>query len=609
MPQEGAAEPGKYRTTRAPYQRDMLNDPLDPTCDEFIWVIASQIGKTACFIIIIQYFMDQVPSAILVVYPTIDSAKAWASEKFTPQVEATPRIRGLLKDPRKRDAKNTQLNKKFPGGNITVTGANSPSGLRQRSKKVVMQDELDAFQDNAEGDPVEQADKRAETFHDAVKGKATTPTISGISRSEPLFEASDKQRFFVPCWKCGHMQWLKWKQLKWPDGPKEAFYECESEPCRAHWTDQQRIAAICDPRAEWRATNPASLVRGRHLSGLYQLIGKKKAFKNFLHQFASNHLKAVGKGRAALMVWTNTFLAEWWQEDIAQRIPAHELAKRAEDYTPETLPAGVVVVTAGIDLQSDRAEITFEGWGDGYENWKIQHIVLPGDPTSDGLYQQIDAQLLRKFKRADGQELAVTTACFDSAWKSDYVYDFCRTRFARRIYATKGSNIAAQPIASALLRTGRRQNPYFRLGTDTAKATIYGRLKQMEGPGAIHFPKDPTEKLGFTDNYYTGLVCEELRRKWHKGKETFAWYKPDGARNEPLDCAVQNLAAVTILNPAFDVLGRSLAPKVKDYTLRSEAPTIEEPKQDEPTPTSKPAQPARRPMKPRQNFVNGWRKW
>src|SRR5262245_38793025 len=52
----GNAEPGKYRCDRLPYQRDMLDDAVDPEAIESIWVIASQLGKTQALTNIIGYF-------------------------------------------------------------------------------------------------------------------------------------------------------------------------------------------------------------------------------------------------------------------------------------------------------------------------------------------------------------------------------------------------------------------------------------------------------------------------------------------------------------------------------------------------------------------------
>lgn len=570
LPREGNAEPGKYRITRVPYQREMLDDAIDPDIEEFVWVIASQMGKTLCIIIICEYFIEVAPTSILVVYPTLDSAKAWEGEKFTPTIKETPTIAGLIKDARSRDSGNTKLSKKFPGGNISMAGANSPSGLRQRSKRVIILDEIDAFEDNKEGDPCKQADKRAETFHNAVKLKSSTPTIAGISRVWKFFEATDKQYRFCPCPRCGHFQTLKWSQVQWEKGKTEdAWYRCENNLCDAKLTDQERIEMV--KRGEWRATAVSKRKRGRHMNGIYRIMGKKTAFKTYLHEFVEGFLEAQAGGRKTLMVWTNTFLAECFNED-AERLVGHEIAKRAVKY-PAEAPQGVLVVTAGVDIQHNRAEIKFKGHGLDGEAWSLLYKVIPGDPAKPEFWKAVDDALSRTFKREDGLELKVAAACIDSGdgATTQYVYQFCKPRFQRRVYATKGENKRGMPIVSKLSFGGRMRCPYYRIGTDTAKGQIYHRLKLKDpGPGYQHFPTG--EGLGFTENYFAGLTCEELQRKWVRGKETLVWINPAGARNEPLDCEVLADAALLILQPDWNILKRNLERKVRDYTLRSEEP-------------------------------------
>ena len=377
LPAEGNAEPGKFHNARMPYEVAMLDDPLDPTVSEIYWMIGSQLGKTLCIIIVIEYYIDHAPTSILAVYPTIDSTRAWMRDKFVPTVKETPRLVGKLKEPRARDSESTALNRKFPGGGLTCVGANSPSGLRQRSKKVVICDEIDAMETTSEGDPLMLADKRAETFFDAVKLKSSTPTLKGSSRIEDGIERSDKQRYFLPCHSCGEFQWIKWSQVKFsfaqPDGTEKRDTEntvIVCEKCGATWTDQQRLAAIAsghkdnppivvngmELRAEWRATAPFKGIRGRILSGLYQTIGKKRAFKSYLHQFAENFLTAKHGGKETLQVWTNTFLSETFEVE-AEQVEWSPLLERVEDYEGE-LPMEVCLLTAACDIQKDRGQDT-----------------------------------------------------------------------------------------------------------------------------------------------------------------------------------------------------------------------------------------------------------
>lgn len=46
------------------------------------------------------------------------------------------------------------------------------------------------------------------------------------------------------------------------------------------------------------------------------------------------------------------------------------LLSRRERYNAD-LPDGVLLVTAGVDVQDDRFEVEITGWGKGYESWGI----------------------------------------------------------------------------------------------------------------------------------------------------------------------------------------------------------------------------------------------
>jgi phage terminase large subunit GpA-like protein len=571
----------------------MLDDGCDPTIAEFVWIIASQIGKTLCLILIVEYYIDQDPSSILVVYPTIDSAKSWSREKFTPTVDATPRMKGKIKSVRSRDANNTTLNKKFPGGNITVSGANSPSGLRQRSKRIVILDEIDAMEPNQEGDPITQADARAKNFFNARKGKSSTPTIKGVSKIDAKYQISDKQQYFCPCPRCGHFQTLKWARIKFeftaeelagadrllqPDAPRphvgrdieNAVLVCENSACGAWLSDSERIEMICDPRSEWRATAPFTGIRGRQMSGLYQIIGKKEVFKTYLHEFVANFLESKKNGRLALMVWTNTFLAECWEEET-ERLEASDLEKRREAYGPK-LPDQILFLTCQIDVQGQYLDLEVAGWGKGEEKWGVQNKLLPGNAQQNEVWNDLDAFLINSvWKTVSDRELRILVTVIDSGdgKNTDYVYRYCKPRFMRRVYAIKGSNQRGDPIVDRLKRGGKRKCPYYRVGTDTAKRIVYDRLKlEAAGPGFMHFPSAPEYR--YDAGYFAELTSEEITVEYYKGVPRQVFKLPEGRRNEALDKAAYGLAAVHILAPDWEALEKNVARKIKEYQLRAE---------------------------------------
>lgn len=214
---ESCAEPGKWHTIRAEYQRGVMDALSDPRIETVVVMSASQIGKTEIINNIVGYFIDQEPSPMLLVQPTLEMGQSWSKDRFAPMLRDTPCLKGRVKDVRSKDSNNTIMHKVFPGGHITISGANSAASLAARPIRIVLCDEVDRYPGSAgtEGDPVNLAFKRATTFWNRKRVVTSTPTIRGVSRIEKFWEESDKRRFFVPCPHCGEFQALWWKNVKW----------------------------------------------------------------------------------------------------------------------------------------------------------------------------------------------------------------------------------------------------------------------------------------------------------------------------------------------------------------------------------------------------------
>lgn len=615
LPPEGNAEPGKYRGSRMPWQAAMLDDSIDPEVNEAGWMIAKRMGKSVCINLSVEYFIEHIPSSILVKYPTLDAGKKWIRGQLMKMVKATPCMQGLLKEPRERDSNSSMMDRHFPGGDLTVVGANSPAGLRQLTKRVVYQEEIDADEVSAEGDAVALADGRSETFHNAVRIKTSTPGLKGFSRIEEIFDRSDKQYYHVPCPCCGHFQHLQWKQVKWtfslpeyelvkklgirsPEGSiwvqhrdgeimdsAAAVYVCEK--CGGFWNDSMRITAILSGhrdnedvsglRAAWRATSPFKGIRGRHLNGLYRIIGRKKTSKSYLHEFVTDFLTAKSGGRETLRVWVNNFLAETFS-DTTKEIPWHPIMSRAEEYGPE-LPEEVALVLASADVHDDRIEILVGGFGDEEELWGIQKMVVYGNFDLPECQARVDDALATKWVHPSGVEIGITSAAIDAGHKTKAVYRFCARRFSRRIWPVLGSRSENAPLVGE----SRTKRKVFHVGTDTAKDQLFSRLMQTEpGPRYIHFPKNVVKytatagttkeyRSGFDEAFYRQFGAEKLEETFFKGvlRRRYVRHK---ARNEAIDLFVYLTAAYDILKPNVPRVRENIIPKTKVVVNPGAAP-------------------------------------
>ncbi|WP_275125188.1 phage terminase large subunit family protein, partial [Anoxybacillus sp. LAT_11] len=72
-------------------------------------------------------------------------AQAFSKDRLAPMLRDSPALQGKVADARSRDSGNTVLHKTFPGGHITMVGANSPSSLASRPIRILLADEVDRF--------------------------------------------------------------------------------------------------------------------------------------------------------------------------------------------------------------------------------------------------------------------------------------------------------------------------------------------------------------------------------------------------------------------------------------------------------------------------------
>lgn len=537
---------------------------------------ASQLGKTECVNNIVGFFIDQEPAPILVVQPSVEFAEAWSKERLDPMLRDTPRLNGRVSEARSRNANNTIRMKSFPGGNIAIVGANAPSGLAGRPRRVVLLDEVDRFGISAgdEGDPCSLAIKRTASFWNSVVVMTSTPTIKGKSRIEAEFEASDKRKWYCPCPDCGTYQELKWMQLKWDkktfEGrtiehyPETAYYECEK--CGSKWDDTKRVQAV--KSGEWRATAKFSGKRGYHLNGIACTFPPQSGYKTRLHQMASEFLDAKRGGPETLKSWTNTFLAETF-EDTGERIESTQFMERREDYTPQSLPVQVLILICAVDVQGDRIEYEIIGLGDDEETWGVEFGKIIGDPERAQLWKDLKQHLEKKFQRVDGIELLITCTAIDIRHKTKRVTEFIKTCGLPRVYGVYGASHATKQVYLVTPHHNKYYHTWnYSVNTTLAKDMIFARLKIVEpGPRYMHW------HTGYGQDYFDGLTAEEKKTRFvHGFPDTF--YGKIRPRNEPLDLRVYFLAAVDRLKPNMESIRKSLTKPAEQKTYDLKTPEV-----------------------------------
>jgi len=537
-----SAEPGRWKTSKAPYQREIMDAISDVAVQKVVVMSAAQIGKTDGFILNpIGYYMDYDPSPIMVMQPNLQMGESFSKDRLSPMIQDTPALREKVSD-KTRNSGNTILHKEFPGGHITIVGANSPSGLRSRPIRILLADEIDGYPATAgkDGDPLLLASKRLTTFWNKKEVFISTPTVKGASRIEIEFENSTQEIWNVPCPACGEYQPLEWGQVHFDkNNLDEIDYVCEkcgTVSNEIEWKEQF-IKGKFYPRFPERA------VRGFYLNSLASLFVEwREIVEKFL---VANEEKKKGNIEM-LKAWTNTEMAQTWEEE-GYEISDDDLYMRREKYNCE-VPNGVLVLTAGIDTQDDRFEIEVVGWGAEYENWGIKYQIIYGDLKQQDVWDSLDAFLNQTFTRADGSKLKIVRACMDAGGHFfNQVCKFCKDRFSRGILPIRGRAGFDVPYIPRASKNNRANTPLFTLGVDTGKDLVYQRLAiENEGANYCHFPRE--KDRGYTVEYFKGLTAERKVLTYRKGISCYIWKPKQNwtKRNEPLDCRNYAQAALEI---------------------------------------------------------------
>lgn len=552
---EASAEPGRWSTDRAPYQRAIMDALNDPDVTTVVVMSSAQVGKTEILCNAIGYRMDLDPGPMLLIQPTLEMAEAFSKDRIDPMLRDSPALRAKV-SMNKRTASNTMRHKAFPGGHLTLAGSNSTAGLASRPIRDVFADEVDRWDVSDEGDPLALAKKRTNNFWNRKHVVVSTPTIKGASRIERDYLDSDQRRCFVPCPHCRERHVLEWQFVKFTNhDPSTAHLVCPA--CGCVIDEGGRAAMLREP--EWRPSAPFHGIAGFHIWEAYSPWRR-------LSDIVADFLEAK-KAPDTLQVFVNTSLGETWEEK-ADQADAHVLLARRQPY-PAQVPKGACCLTMGVDVQDDRLEALVVGWGLGEECWIVDHRVLPGDPQRPEPWTALDAMLTESYLHESGAPLDIQATCIDTAGhRTEYAYAFVRPRQHRQVHAIIGRSGEGNAVLVHRSPAAGRRPTLHTIGVDACKSVIYSRLKVTEpGPSYVHLPlahetKDKAYRFGVDEEFIAQLTAERLITKHRMGVPHRVWTQVR-PRNEALDLFVYAIAALRILRPHLETLMSRLEPDRK----------------------------------------------
>lgn len=537
--------PGAWRNSRVPYGIGIMNAlDDDHPAPLVVWKKSGQVAASQIGCNWIGKTIHNDPKNMLLLTPTNSSGRKFMKTKLHPMFEATPVLARLRLTGRKSD-QSMQI-KQFPQGFLFVGSLGIADDLAMISVCRMMIDEVDRMPKELEeeGDQVEIALMRLASYVGRSKVFLnSTPTTEEGSRIEPYWKLSTQDHFYLPCPHCDAMQALVWDNLKWVDGkPAGAQYMCEvcaKLISESHKTDM--LAA-----GDWRSTFPEreAEIKGFHTNCLYTPVGLG-------HTWAMNAAayERMRRQPEKLKAFINTRLGEVTKSP-REKLSWEAIWERREPFKSRTIPAGVLLLTAGVDVQRDRLEVQIVGWSRDELATVIDYLIIPGDPTDDEVWTKLDDYLALAITNSCGIPMRIAATAIDAGYLQHDVLNFVRTRKARNIFATKGMpqvsrQIIGRPAHVDIKFRGRvwkHGAELWPIGVPNAKTTLFERLrndaKLLPADRHFRFSEDLSQE------YFHQLTAERYDPNTGKWVET-------AERNEALDTILGAMAAA--MHPAVRV--------------------------------------------------------
>ena len=594
---DASSEPGEFDPTVAPY----LNEPmrlLSPGqgTEEGSIIKPAQSGGS----VILESFLASIPVHIpgpaMAVHPTVKAFKDWAEEKWWPMVYATkcldPARGGQVRDQNDKTAGGSKADRiRFANGAwIAGAGANSAATLRQKSIRYMILDDLDGFDEDAdgEGDPERLAHQRTKTYRRkglAITIRVSTPLLEGGSRIMKHYEKSDRRRFYHRCKssECRALFDFDWedieKRKQAPFGTNVACPSCGTVHTHGDkrqmqidgaWIPTAPVAPPEDQIAgEYSPWVPAKLIEPQHEQlwagrDMGPLTPRKGWWITGVMNFAETWDSIAqaeldcGDDPKAQMVFANTILGRPFR--LKTKMPEWEAlsARRNIDFHRGAGVAGPSVFILSADVQSYGIYYLIKGYDRRERGYYLDWGLISGETSESGkgAWEGFTKIFEAGAPLPGAARIEFDSALVDAKYNTPAVKDWCRRR--PNVFAINGQpgwrhDVIVSAERKELTQAGRRRrysDPIWHIGTYSVKQILAARYARTASGKGFDETGAPAGYCWFPDGadepFFRQLTSEYVAEETVKstGHKLRTWKLRSGEENHLFDCDVYNLAGL-----------------------------------------------------------------
>ncbi|GAF76494.1 unnamed protein product, partial [marine sediment metagenome] len=444
---------------------------------------------------------------------------------------------------------------------LYIAWANSPAALADNPVCIMILDEAAKFPQatGKEADPYSLSKKRQRTFRTRSKLLITSSPVGQGDIFDAEFEKGDRNEWFAKCPLCGLSHIMKQVNVildKTKSGHLlhqevyrsggHARYVCPD--CRKAWNEYQRWEAVSQGRyaPDGCKVDPSGRIIGTipvtsHHSARITAFMLHPAFQT-IDDLAGDWANAITEKKKGnvkpLQDYINSQLAESWKE-TEKVTTSRVLRSHIGTYRKRTVPAGVQILTCGIDVQIDHVWVSVEGWGYLSEVWSIYEGRLETGDTKD----LENYELLRKFLKTtwvspddDEMKFFIWKAAIDIGYRPGEVTDFISQCKELDLIPVRGDpSVRTRPYRTVKIAGGTMNR--YDLNVNNYKNRLYRLLfgSPVPGPGYWHLHADTDDEV------LSHLTAEEQRLVRHPRRQKYelVWtLKKEHRANHLWDCKI-----------------------------------------------------------------------
>lgn len=554
LPPDESRYSGPLRLNRTPYTVGALRAVQSPHYRRVVLCWAPQTGKTMAAQIVMAYVIDQDPGPMMLAFPDKKFARLRSRKHLRPLILSTPAVAQRIA---KRQDAMTHFEYAFDRMTVNMGWAGSTSALASESIRWLIREEIDKWKhvDRTEAHPVALSELRVTAFNEIARiFDVSTPGLKSGQVWKAVEEGTHHE-YFVPCPRCGKPDQISDVPLLVTDRTQDelrARLDAAGYQVLVHagftgfedLTNKMEIMQQTVYRcAHCRQTFPHSAVRSISAHGRWvpRRVNVSLCSMQLARWYRDLDTCSFGACQVAfieaknnqvdLQNWVNGYAAEAWEERGAER-SKDEIREHCRSYAWQTLPFVPLYIFATVDIRATEIHVIVRAWTHHETSALLGHYLLPrlsrpdpgSQPTGESL-ANLDPILEKTFSSPNGERYPVQLMGIDSAWDTDEVYEYCRSR--GRCVAMKGEERMAQTMnITRPQKIWGTKDPapdschLIAFQSGYYSDVLHARLNVSAGaPGDWMLPAE----VG--DDYVAHMIAEKKVSKVDKrtGRETWFW--------------------------------------------------------------------------------------